>query len=150
MAIIKGISPSVFFFLIQDTWTFNTVVEAYFFIFIYLAAPRLSCTMRSLVSRPGVEPRPPALGAWSISHGAMTSLWPEFLVEARNHLLGNRCHSRNKAMMLATSNTRWLSVLGDTEDLRLRINLNCLRMWGSQHSASLRSFLYLHSLVYQA
>ena len=28
----------------------------------------LSCAMRDLVTRPGIEPRPPALGAWSLSH----------------------------------------------------------------------------------
>ena len=28
----------------------------------------LSCGMRDLVPWPGVEPRPPALGAWSLSH----------------------------------------------------------------------------------
>ena len=148
MAIIKGISPSVFFFW-HKILEHSTLWWKLIFFCIYLfGAPRLSCSVQNLVSRPGTEPRPPALGAQSVSHWATTSLWPKFLVEARNHLLGNRCHSRNKAMMLATSNTRWLSMLGDTEDLRLRINLNCLRMCGSQHSASLRSFLYLHFLVY--
>ena len=38
-----------------------------FFAFLYLAVPGLSCSMRDLVPRPGIEPGPPALGAWSLS-----------------------------------------------------------------------------------
>ena len=34
-------------------------------IFIYLAAPGLSCSFRDLVPSPGIELRPPALGTWS-------------------------------------------------------------------------------------
>ena len=30
--------------------------------------PGLSCSMWDLVSQPGIKPRPPALGAWSLSH----------------------------------------------------------------------------------
>ena len=37
-------------------------------IFIYLAEPSLSCGMRDLVSGPGIEPGPPALGVQSLSH----------------------------------------------------------------------------------
>ena len=36
-------------------------------IFIYLAAADLSCGMWDLVPWPGIEPRPPALGVWSLS-----------------------------------------------------------------------------------
>ena len=36
--------------------------------FIYLAATDLSCCMWDLVLSPGIEPRPPALGVWSLSH----------------------------------------------------------------------------------
>ena len=39
-----------------------------FYLFIYLAAPGLSCCMWDLVPWPGNEPRPPAFGAWSLSH----------------------------------------------------------------------------------
>ena len=46
------------------------------FIFIYLAAPGLSCSMWDLVPWPENEPRPPALGAWSLSHWT-TSEVPE-------------------------------------------------------------------------
>ena len=35
--------------------------------FIYLAMLGLSCSMWDLVSWPGIEPRPPALGVWSLS-----------------------------------------------------------------------------------
>ena len=38
-----------------------------FFAFLYLAVPGLSCSMRDLVPCPGIEPGPPALGAWSLS-----------------------------------------------------------------------------------
>ena len=30
--------------------------------------PTLCCTLRDLVPRPGIEPGPPALGAWRLSH----------------------------------------------------------------------------------
>ena len=39
-------------------------------IFIYLSVLGLSCGIWDLVSRPGIEPRPPALGTWSLSHWA--------------------------------------------------------------------------------
>ena len=35
------------------------------YLFIYLAAP---CSMQDLVSRPGIEPVPPALGAQGLNH----------------------------------------------------------------------------------
>ena len=91
--------------LIPSTFLLDAYLSLFFCIYLF-GAPRLSCSVQNLVSRPGTKPRPPALGAQSVSHWATTSLWPKFLVEARNHLLGNRCRSRNKAMMLATSNTR--------------------------------------------
>ena len=47
-------SFSVFFFLI--------------YLFIYLDTPDLSCSMCDLVSWPGIEPGPPDLEAWSLSH----------------------------------------------------------------------------------
>ena len=36
--------------------------------FIYLAEPSLSCGMWDLVSGPGIEPGPPALGVQSLNH----------------------------------------------------------------------------------
>ena len=36
--------------------------------FIYLAAPALSCRHVGLGPWPGIEPRPSALGVWSLSH----------------------------------------------------------------------------------
>ena len=36
--------------------------------FIYLAAPGLSCSMWDLVPQTGIEPRPPTLRAWGLSH----------------------------------------------------------------------------------
>ena len=35
--------------------------------FIYLAVLGLGCGMWDLVLRAGIKPRPPALGAWSLS-----------------------------------------------------------------------------------
>ena len=36
---------------------------------VFVLAHRIfSCSMRDLVSWPGMEPRPPALGVWSLSH----------------------------------------------------------------------------------
>ena len=37
-------------------------------LFIYLDAPGLSCSAWDLVSWPGMEPGPPALEVWSLSH----------------------------------------------------------------------------------
>ena len=66
--------------------TFNIYIFIY--VFIYLAAPGLSCSMKNLLSllwyaacylfscnmwdlvpQPEIEPRPSALGAWSLSTG---------------------------------------------------------------------------------
>ena len=41
-----------------------------FYLFIWLVAQGLSCGMWDLVSWPGIEPRPPALGAQSLSRWA--------------------------------------------------------------------------------
>ena len=38
------------------------------YLLTYLAVPGLSCSMRDLVPRPGIESGPPALGEWSLSH----------------------------------------------------------------------------------
>ena len=48
--------------------------NVYLYLFIFILAPLgLSCGMRDLliVPRPGIEPRPPALGAWSLSYGTL-------------------------------------------------------------------------------
>ena len=39
-----------------------------FLIFIYLLVPGLGCSRWDLVPWPGIEPRPPASGAWSLSN----------------------------------------------------------------------------------
>ena len=52
-------------------WTTREVPTLMFYniyLFTHLAAPDLSCSMRDLVPWPGTELRPPALGAWSLSH----------------------------------------------------------------------------------
>ena len=38
------------------------------FLFIYLAVPGFRCGMQDLVLWSGIEPRSPALGAWSLNH----------------------------------------------------------------------------------
>ena len=38
------------------------------YIFIYLSALRLSCSMWDLIPWPGIKPGPSALGAWSLSY----------------------------------------------------------------------------------
>ena len=43
-------------------------VSSFFFFNIYLTLQGLSCGMWDLVSWSGIEPRPPALGTWSLSH----------------------------------------------------------------------------------
>ena len=46
----------------------NTTVQKILKIFIYLAVLGLSCSMWDLVPWPGMEPKPPALGAQSLSY----------------------------------------------------------------------------------
>ena len=45
----------------------NAIYLFIFSMFIHLAAPALSCGVRDLVPRPGLEPGPPALGARSLT-----------------------------------------------------------------------------------
>ena len=47
-------------------------------VFIYLTAPDLSCGMWDLAPCPGIEPRPPALGAQSLSHWTTREV-PKFI-----------------------------------------------------------------------
>ena len=49
------------------------------YLFIYLAVPGLSCGMRDLVPWPGIEPGPPALGAWSLNHWTIKEV-PDFFI----------------------------------------------------------------------
>ena len=45
--------------------------SSFFFLFKknnYLAAPGVSCGIWDPVPWPGMEPRPPALGVWSLNH----------------------------------------------------------------------------------
>ena len=39
-----------------------------FFFFFFFTVPGLSCSMWDLVAQPGIKPRPPSLGAQSLSH----------------------------------------------------------------------------------
>ena len=40
----------------------------YLFIYSFLVVLGLSCSMWDLVPWPGIKPRPPALGTWSLTH----------------------------------------------------------------------------------
>ena len=60
--------------------------------FIYLAVPGLICGMWDLVPWPGMEPRSPVLGAWSLSHWTIREvLLYDFFThfECDTHLLRN-------------------------------------------------------------
>ena len=48
------------------------------YIYIYIAALGLSYSMWDLVPWPGIEPGPPALGAWSLSHWTTREVPPKF------------------------------------------------------------------------
>ena len=40
----------------------------------------VAACMRDLVPQPGIEPRPPVLGAWSLTHWTTREVpWPDFL-----------------------------------------------------------------------
>ena len=45
-----------------------SAIQSFLKIFIYWAVLGLSCGMCDLVSQPGTEPEPSALGVWSFSH----------------------------------------------------------------------------------
>ena len=45
----------------------------------FLAAPGLSFGMQDVVPWPGIKPRPPALGAWSLNHHWTAREVPQFL-----------------------------------------------------------------------
>ena len=58
-----------------------------FFQIIYLAVPGFNCGICDLVPPPGIEPRPPALGAQTLSHwterevsGPYSYSWPAFWI----------------------------------------------------------------------
>ena len=56
-------------FLLIEIYWHTTLCEFMFYNFIYLlAALCLSCSMWDLVPRSRIEPRPPALVAWSLNH----------------------------------------------------------------------------------
>ena len=57
------------------------------FTFIYLAAPGLSCNKWDLVSWPETKPRPPALGAWSLSHWTTREVFASSLWVCSSHSL---------------------------------------------------------------
>ena len=50
-----------------NLWATREAQNIYFHVFIYLAAPSLSCCMWDLVPWPRIEPGPLALRAWSLS-----------------------------------------------------------------------------------
>ena len=43
-------------------------IYSFYLTFTNLAVLGLSCGTQDLVPCPGIQPRPPALGAWSLSH----------------------------------------------------------------------------------
>ena len=45
------------------------------YLFIYLAALHLYCSMWDPVPRPGIKPGPPRLAAWSLSHWTTRKVW---------------------------------------------------------------------------
>ena len=49
-------------------WIFLSFFFFLIYLFIYLDTPDLSCSMCDLVSWPGIEPGPPDLEVWSVSH----------------------------------------------------------------------------------
>ena len=62
---------------VYDKWMFLKNKN----LFIYSAVLGLSCGMWDLVPQPGIEPRIPALGAWSLSHWT-TSEVPRLMFDA--------------------------------------------------------------------
>ena len=69
---------------------FFVVVVFFFLIFIYLAALGLSCSIRDLVPRPGIEPRLPELGAQSLNYWT-TSEVPFLFITPATDLMSFRC-----------------------------------------------------------
>ena len=63
---VHGLAVSLFFFF--SPWAAAAFKKKKKKKFIYLAVLGLSCSMGDLVLWPGIEPRPPALGARSLNH----------------------------------------------------------------------------------
>ena len=68
------------------TWHLKILFFFFFFkdylLLFILSAQGLSCNMWDLVPWPGVEPRPPALGAWSLSHWSTREVpWKSFSMQ---------------------------------------------------------------------
>ena len=63
-------APNFFFsqLLKESYWHLRVTIDLKFYLFIYLTALGLSRGMWGLVPWPGIEPRLPALGAWSLDH----------------------------------------------------------------------------------
>ena len=63
-------------------------IQKYIYLFIWLhqvlvaACGIISCSMWDLVPWPGIEPRPPALGTWSLSHWTTREVPVVFLMPA--------------------------------------------------------------------
>ena len=55
-------------------------IYLFIYLFFYLAAPGLSCDMQDLVSWPGFEPGPPALGAQTVNHWTTREVSPTLVI----------------------------------------------------------------------
>ena len=83
---------SLFFFFLNVSLNI-----LFIYLFIYLAAPGLSCGTWDPVPRPGIEPRPPALGERSPSHWTTREV-PVSSLLFHDYLLSNFLASRNIAI----------------------------------------------------
>ena len=62
------------------------------YLFIYLAAPHLRCSMQDLVPWPGIEPGPPAMGVRSLNHWTTRKSPDHLLMWLQNTL--NKLHEK--------------------------------------------------------
>ena len=70
------------------TWESLSLALLFFFLilFLYLAALSLSCKMWDLVPWPGIKPRPPVLGAQSLSHWTTREVPPCRVIKASHQV----------------------------------------------------------------
>ena len=79
-------SPTLFYFSIvlvhlQAFFKILQILKKFSYLFIHLAPPDFSCDLWDLVPWPGIEPWPPALGAWSLRLWTIRKIPPVHLLE---------------------------------------------------------------------
>ena len=79
-------------------------------IFIYLAAPGLSCGMWDLVPWPGIKPGSPALGAWSLNHWTTREVSHTSILAQRILMDRGFCWTTVQRITKSWTQLKWLTM----------------------------------------